>query len=109
MSAMEDAGWGREGNTYRDGKVHVLAAMCGTCIFRPHERPVSGARVAELVRATAEEPGATVTCHSTLIAEGEPADAICRGWYDRMASRDPILQLAEAMRIIEWQPPPPKL
>ena len=38
-------------NIFRDGKVHVLSEECKTCIFNPHTRPVSGARVAGMVRA----------------------------------------------------------
>lgn len=89
-------------NIYRDGKIYVLSEKCSTCIFRPHERPVSGARVAELVRDTKDVEGATVVCHHTL--DGD--NAICRGWYDRLADRDPVLQMAKAMDVIEEVPPP---
>lgn len=99
-------------NIYRDGKVHLLSEMCGTCIFNPHTRPVSGARVAGMVRDTMEEgEGATVVCHSTLYnADGkeDQEHAICRGWYDRMAGRDNVLRLAAAMNVIEEVPPPVK-
>jgi len=92
---------------YRDGKVHVLSEECGTCIFRPATRPVDGARVAGLVRETIDEPGATVVCHSTLYRD-DVRHAICRGWYDRLGDRDPILRLAQAMGVIEEQTPPTK-
>lgn len=93
-----------EHNTYRDGKVHVLSEECATCIFRPHTRPVSGKRVAGMVAETKDEAGATVVCHSTLYKEVDE-HAICRGWYDRLADRDPILVLADKMGIIEFQEP----
>ena len=95
-------------NVYRDGKVHLLSEKCATCIFRPHERPVSGARVAGMVRATMDTDGATVVCHKTLYQkEGDPQEnAICRGWYDRLGDRDSILQVAERMGIIKEVPPP---
>lgn len=93
---------------YRDGKVHVLREECGTCIFRPATRPVDGARVAGMVRDTMDEPGATVVCHSTLYQD-DVRHAICRGWFDRLGDRDPILRLAVAMDIIVEQEPPRKL
>lgn len=98
-----------EHNIYRDGRVHVLSEECDTCIFRPHERFVPGARVAQMVRSTATSPGATVVCHSTLYnldGEHDTKHAICRGWFDRLADHDPILRLAQAMNIISTQSPP---
>lgn len=95
-----------EHNVYRDGRVHVLEAECGTCIFRPAVRPVSGARVAGMVRETKDTDAATVVCHSTLY-DGEPeAHAICRGWWDRFAQDDLTLRLAVAQGIITEQPVP---
>lgn len=91
-----------EHNIYRDGNIHVAAAECSTCIFRPHERPVDGKRVAGMVRDTKDEPGATVVCHHTLYVEPQE-NAVCRGWYDRLGDRDPIIQLARAMDVIEEQ------
>lgn len=92
---------------YRDGKVHVLADECATCIFKPHSRPVDGARVAEMVRSTRDEHGATVVCHSTLYG-GAEHHAICKGWYDRMAHRDHILRLALIADVIAYDPVPVK-
>ncbi len=90
-------------NVYRDGKIHVMSEECKTCIFRPATRPVDGKRVAEMVTDTMNEPGATVICHSTLYGP-EPAEhAICRGWYDRLGDRDPILLLAQQMELIQEQ------
>lgn len=90
---------------YREGKVHVLSDECKTCIFRPHTRPVEGARVAEMVRDTKDEAGATVVCHSTL-HRGHKDHAVCRGWFDRLGDRDPIIQMAVAMDRIEYQEVP---
>jgi hypothetical protein len=93
-------------NVYRDGKIHVLSEKCATCIFRPNERPVDGARVAEMVRDTMDEPGATVVCHKTLYdldGKTDQEHAICRGWYDRLGDRDPILRLAQVMGVIQEQ------
>jgi hypothetical protein len=94
-----------EHNVYRDEKIHVAASMCDTCIFRPHERPVDGRRVANMVRETKDKDGATVVCHHTLDQEPQE-NAICRGWYDRLGDRDPILQLAKNMGVIEFQEVP---
>lgn len=89
-------------NIYRDGAVHVMAAECGTCIFRPDVRPVAGARVAEMVRATLEEDAASIVCHSTLYQEVD-RHAICRGWYDRLGDRSVTLRLAAALGRIQEQ------
>lgn len=89
-----------EHNVYRDGKLHVMSDECSTCIFRPATRPVPGARVAEMVRETKDADGATVICHHTIM--GTTDNAICRGWFDRLGERDPIVQLAVAMDIIEY-------
>lgn len=95
-------------NIYRDGRVHVLSEECATCIFRPNERPVSGARVAGMVKETMDVPGATIVCHATLYGSGSQENAVCRGWYDRLADRDSILRLAAAMGVLEFQEPPTK-
>ena len=94
-----------EHNIYREGKVHVLSELCSSCIFKPHERPVDGARVAEMVRDTMDTDGATVVCHKTLYREVDE-HAICRGWLDRFGERDSLLQVAERMGIIKEVPPP---
>ena len=97
-------------NIFRDGKIHLLSEECATCIFKPATRPVDGSRVAGMVRETMDKDGATVVCHSTLYPpEGVPKEnAICRGWYDRLAERDPILRIAAAMKVIAEVPPPAK-
>lgn len=89
-------------NIYRDGKIHVLSEECATCIFKPHTRPVDGARVAGMVRDTKDNDSSTVVCHSTLYRNNKN-HAICRGWYDRLGDRDTTLRLAQAMGVIEEQ------
>ena len=96
-----------EHNVFRDGKVHVLSEECATCIFKPHHRPVDGARVAELVTQTKDADGSTVICHSTLYKDDHEEHAICRGWYDRLGERDGIIRLAKALSVIEEQAPNP--
>ena len=85
------------GNTFRDGKIHVMREKCANCLLSP-DRLVSGARAAEIVRSTKDDDGATFTCHRASMA-GE--DAICRGWYDKFAASDMVLRLAESMGVIE--------
>lgn len=94
-------------DVFRDGEVHVLREECATCIFRPAVRPVSGARVAGMVRDTKDGPGATVVCHSTLYRD-DVRNAICRGWYDRLGGRDEVLRLAVALGIMVEDDVPPK-
>ena len=96
-------------NIYRDDKVHVLSEKCATCIFKPKDRPVSGARVAEMVASTKDTEAATIVCHSTLGGRGKAKqNAICRGWYDRFAYDDLTLRIAMSMGIIEEVPCPSK-
>lgn len=90
-------------NIYRDGQVHVLAEECRTCIFRP-SRPVSGSRVAEMVRETKDDDGSTVVCHSTLYRDVD--NAICRGWWDRFARDDAVCRLAIAVDVVVEDPAP---
>ncbi|QTF81596.1 hypothetical protein SEA_PULCHRA_81 [Microbacterium phage Pulchra] len=86
------------GDTFRDGKVHVLSEKCGQCAFTP-QRIVPGSRVADIVRETKDVEGAHFICHETTIA-GQ-GDAICAGWYDRFADSDPLLRLANSMGVID--------
>jgi hypothetical protein len=90
-------------NIFRDGMIHVMAEECATCIFRPATRPVDGARVAGMVRETADIDGATVVCHSTLYRGKPHRHAICKGWFDRLGDRDGVLRLAVALNRIHYQ------
>jgi hypothetical protein len=92
-------------NIYRGGRVHVMERECDTCIFRPKDRFVPGARVAEMVRETTDD-GATVVCHATLIADTD--NAVCRGWWDRLADKDATCRLAVALELVEYDAVPAK-
>jgi hypothetical protein len=84
-------------DVYRDGKVHVMADRCGTCIFRPGNRmSLAPGRVRGMVDETQRESGGHVVCHSTLYREGV-GNAVCRGWWDRYAMNDPTFRLAGIM------------
>lgn len=87
-------------DTYRDGKVHVLAEKCAACAFSPG-RIVPGARVAEIVRETKDVEGAHFICHETTIAG--TGDAICAGWYEHFGDSDPLIRLADRLGLIELQ------
>ena len=82
---------------YRDGKIHVCAHQCKTCIFRPGNlMQLRRGRVKQMVRdATAND--SCITCHSTLGGD----EACCRGFFDLKASAS--LRLGVAMNVIEFQ------
>lgn len=87
-------------NVFRDGKVHVMSAMCATCIFRPGNlMKLERGRVAEMVKE-AKSKDSTIVCHSTL----DGPNAACRGFFDRHATQP--LQVAERLGCIEWQENP---
>lgn len=88
----------RRANAYRDGRLHVAADRCATCIFRPGNLMHLGpGRVKDMVDQSVADGGAII-CHSTL---GENVDdAICRGFYDAHGQRVPALRLAEQLLIV---------
>lgn len=90
-------------NTYRDGRVHVLARQCKTCIFRPgNPMFLQPGRVAGMVREARADESA-ITCHSTLYRAGVD-NAVCKGFFDRHKTQP--LQVAERLGIIEWDEVP---
>lgn len=87
--------------TYRDGRVHVLAEQCATCVFRPGDLMHLGpARRAELVRENADS---ALTCHATLYRD-DVDHAVCRGFFDRYQTLP--LRLAVTLGVITWDPVP---
>lgn len=87
-------------DTFRDGKVHVMAEKCAQCLLSP-QRIVPGQRAASIVKETTSQLGGHFICHrATISGEG---DAICRAWFDRFGDDDPIIRLAKSMDIIEEQ------
>lgn len=81
---------------YRDGRVHVQAEMCATCIFRPGNlMHLQRGRVREMVDK-AKAGGTAIVCHDTYGGE----QAVCRGFFDRHATAP--LQVAERLDAIEW-------
>ena len=85
---------------YRDRKVHVQGEKCSTCIFRPgNPMYLDDGRVKSMVDQCLEDPAGNIPCHQTL--DGDRA--ICRGFWDGYADRQPVLRLAKAMNIIEYE------
>lgn len=90
-------------NAFRGGKVHVLAEMCATCIFRPGNlMQLEPGRVKDMVRDSHQDESAII-CHATLYREGVD-NAVCRGFFDRYETLP--LQVAKRMDMIEEDPCP---
>lgn len=94
---------------YRDGKVHVLADKCSSCIFRSvNDGRIMGlkpGRVSSMV-LEARQAESVIPCHNT-IRRDDVQPAICRGYWD-LPVRPDILDLAEAMEVVEFDPAPSK-
>ncbi len=84
----------RRKKVYRNGKIHVMAEKCATCIFRPRNlMDLQPGRVRQMVKSAVKARSAII-CHDTLGGE----EAVCRGFHD--GYKTPPLQLAEAMGLI---------
>lgn len=93
---------------YRDGKVHVLAEKCATCIFRPGNlMDLQPGRVKGMVDDCLAEDGGNIPCHSTIYEE-EVQPAICRGFWDSYHEKVPLLQVAARMGVVVEDPVPLK-
>ncbi len=89
---------------YYDGKVHVMAEQCDTCIFRPGNlMDLEPGRVAGMIRE-ARANDSCIPCHETIYGQA-PQEAVCRGFFDRHATMP--LRLAIAMNVIEEVTPHP--
>lgn len=85
---------------YSDGKVHVKAEKCETCVFHPGNRMnLQSGRLKEMVDGSLAD-GAGITCHKTTYGQAEQ-EATCRGFYDAYAEQVPAFRMARAMDIIE--------
>lgn len=97
---------GETHNVFRDEKVHVLAAMCKTCVFRPGNlMQLKSGRLRGMVN-DANEHQSAIVCHATLYRDDVEGHAVCRGYYDRHKEDNVTLKLATVMEVIEWQGPP---
>lgn len=93
-------------NVYRNGKVHVCAEKCDTCIFRRDVSPVAPACVAQLVESATRKQG-VIPCHHTIRPGSgrKKAEAVCKGFFDLQST--PQMQLALRLGMIEYVTPPP--
>lgn len=86
-------------NSFRDGRVHVLAEMCSTCVFAPGNRMrLEPGRLAGMVRSATEADSAII-CHSTIYRD-DVDEAVCRGFFDRHPTTP--LQVAERLGYITY-------
>ena len=89
-------------NIYRNGKVHVMAEKCATCIFRPgNQMDLLPGRVAGMVKGCLAKDG-TIPCHETLHRYPRK-HAVCRGFFDAYQRDIATLRLAIAFGITTEQ------
>jgi len=90
-------------DVYRGGKVHVQAAKCSTCIYRPGNlmRLQEGRK--DSMQAEAIAGGGVIPCHQTIEAKTgrRGAESVCRGFFD-VAKNEGLLAVAERMGIVEF-------
>ncbi len=87
------------GDAFRDGKVHVCARMCSTCIFRPGNlMKLSPGRRAGMVRSAVAKDSAII-CHQTL----DENNAVCAGFFAQHSTNP--LRIAERLGMIEYVEP----
>lgn len=92
----------RSKKVFRDGKVHVMAKMCPTCIFRPGNlMRLEPVRVKHMVEG-ATKAESCIPCHETTHNQAE-GEAICRGFYEKFPTVP--IRLAQALgRLVEITP-----
>jgi hypothetical protein len=94
---------------YRDGRVHVLAERCASCIFRSvNDGRIKGlapGRVSGMV-LDARRRDSVIPCHSTIYSR-KVRPAVCRGFFN-LPQTPPTLRLAVMLGIIVYDPAPPK-
>lgn len=93
-------------NVFRDGRVHVCAEMCPTCIFRPGNlMGLNSGRVRGMVDE-ARKNESRIPCHHQIYLSKPGEDACCRGFFDRYPTQP--LQIAERLGLITFITPQPK-
>ena len=92
---------------YRDGRVHVLADRCSTCVFRPGNlMHLEAGRLKDLVEVNTANDSALI-CHQTLPYSNTGAEpAVCRGFFDKYPTLP--LRMAIAMDVVAYDEPPKK-
>lgn len=86
---------------YRDGKVHVCAVQCSTCVFRSGNlMHLAPGRLRDLVEQNLAAD-AVLQCHQTLpYYPGRRPSAICRGYFDAYSDQVWLLRLAQSGGVI---------
>ncbi len=89
-------------NVFDGEVVHVMERKCSTCIYRPGNlmKLEPGRREGMEAGAIAEQ--GVIPCHQTIHGSRKQ-EAVCRGFYD-VAKRETLLQLAERLGIIQFDP-----
>jgi len=95
---------------FRDGKVHVQATKCATCIYRPGNLMKLQEGRKDQMQADAIRDEGVIPCHQTIEAyhgtQGQ--ESVCRGFFD-VAKHEGLLAVAERLGIVEFTPTnPPK-
>lgn len=86
-------------DVYRNGRIHVKAKMCDTCIFRPGNlMNLEPGRVEHMTEHAIRVDGC-IPCHKTTYQGG--GEAVCRGFYE--LHRSMPLRLAMALEKITFQ------
>lgn len=80
-----------DGNSYRNGRVHVRARRCPTCVFRHGNLMHLDGMIAE-----AEANESAIICHDTL--DGD--NAVCRGFFDLHPTQP--LQIAARLDLVTY-------
>lgn len=87
-------------NVYRNGKVHVQAEKCSSCIYRPGNLMRLEPGRKEGMEAEAVAEGGVIPCHQTILGAREQ-ESICRGFFD-VTKHQGLLAVAERYGIVEW-------
>lgn len=82
---------------FRNGRVHIKASFCATCIFRPGSLIDLDPGRRDGMVALAIKRQSAITCHETL----DGLQAVCRGFYEHHPTSP--LQVASKLGYIEWQ------
>lgn len=108
-----ETGWPNP-EPYRDGRVHVMAEKCSTCVFRPgNVMHLPPGRLKELTDHV-QESGAPFSCHQTLPYAGAEhvefygGAALCAGAVENYGDDSPQIQLARALDVITYVDPAPE-
>lgn len=90
---------------YRDGRIHIMAEQCTTCVFRPGNlMRLAPGRLHDLIETNLTADTA-FACHQTIYRETVD-EAICHGYHHAYADRVTPLRLARELGLIAWVTPP---